>query len=111
MFSLFHKKRQSNYAPWVFVGILVFFMLLSPSRPAIGLAGGGAILMLGSILIEINRKQIWDNYKQNYKPSKSQLDRLWSEPKDIYYKLNVLFVWPLVFVTGLLSITVAYLLD
>ncbi len=88
MFAMFRKKRLANHSPWAFVVVLVLFMILSFPRPAIGLSGIGAILILGAILVEANRAVIWESYLKSYKPGKDKLQRMWSEPRQSYYRKN-----------------------
>lgn len=110
IFGLFHKHRETRYAGWSFVCVLALFLAISVTKPSVGLAGIGAVLVLGAIGVEANKLKIWEDYKANYKPSKSPLRELWAAPNENYYKANIYFVWPLTFLLGLASIYLAYLL-
>ena len=110
---LFHKKApEARLAGWSFVSLAVLFGVLMLSRPAVGLSGLGAILVLASILVEANKEQIWNDYVRHYRRAKSDvLPKELSEPNRLYYNLNVYLAWPAVFVLGLFSIGVAYTLS
>jgi hypothetical protein len=107
---LFHRHSpKARFASWAFLCLLVLFAALTASTPAVGLAGTGAVLVLSSLLIEANKRLIWENYKKNYKKTKTALPVVWSKPNLLYYNLNVYVVWPLVFLLGLAAIYAAYL--
>jgi hypothetical protein len=107
---LFHKKApEARLAGWSFVALAVLFIVLSLSKPAVGLSGLGAIMILAAMLIEANKDRIWEDYVRHYKHRQSDsLPKEWSEPNRLYYQLNVYFAWPLVFVLGLFAIGAAY---
>lgn len=96
-----HRTRKARFAEWSYLALLVLFAVIYTYSPSAGLAGMGAVLVLGSLLVEANKELIWESYKKGYKAKNSSL---WSKPDPLYYKLNVYLVWPLVFVVGLLAI-------
>ena len=60
----------------------------------------GAILMLIALLIEIEHKIIWKNYKNNYHKHQNEfIDKL-LKPNETVYNLNIYVVWPLVLILG-----------
>jgi len=102
-------KRPARFAVWAFVDLFALFAALSVYKPVVGITGLGAVLILASILIEANKEMIWEGYKQVYKKSSLEWRNQLSEPKEIYYKLNVYVIWPMMFFLGLLAILAAFL--
>jgi hypothetical protein len=111
MFLSLHHRRPRQLVGWSFAGLLAIFVAIATLRPEVGLAGAGAVLVLMAVLVEIQSDSIWKEYKHSYKPTKNKLLNELSVPKEGYYKANVYFVWPVVFVVGIVSIYVAYLLS
>lgn len=106
---LFHRSTpRARFAGWAFVDLVVLFSAISLYRPAAGLSGLGAVLILGSVLVEANKDAIWQGYKKTYKKSKDPWQELWNRPNELYNTLNVYLVWPLIFILGLASIYAAY---
>lgn len=102
------KSRPARFATWAFADLLVLFSILSLYRPAVGLAGLGAVLILISILVEANRQQIWEGYKKAYKKSQNPFTRTFHQPREVYNQLNIYLVWPVVFLLGLAAIYAAF---
>lgn len=108
---LFRKSiPAARFAGWAFVDLIILFSAISLYRPAAGLAGLGAVLVLASILVEANREMIWQGYKKSYKKTKDPMHEIWHKPREIYNQLNVYLVWPLFFLLGLVSIYAAYVI-
>lgn len=60
----------------------------------------GAVLILIALLVEIEHKVIWKNYKKSYHKHKNKtVDKL-LKPNKIVYNLNIYVVWPLVLILG-----------
>ncbi len=60
----------------------------------------GAVLVLIALLVEIEHRPIWKNYKKSYHKHKNKtVDKL-LRPNKIVYNLNIYVVWPLVLVLG-----------
>lgn len=110
MSLFFHTNKPRQYGNWTFAILLSIFVVISFYKPAVGLAGSGALLILGAIIVEMYSKSIWADYKSSYRPSKDKLRQFWSEPKEIYYKANIYFVWPVVLLFGIMSVAIAYVL-
>jgi hypothetical protein len=110
---IFQKaKPQTRVAGWAFVSLLALFWAISLSgKPVVGLTGMGAVLVLGSLTVEANKRVIWEQYKKGYKTrGKSEVYKIWHQPDPTYYYLNVYLIWPLMFLLGLGSIYAAYLI-
>lgn len=60
----------------------------------------GALLVLIALLVEIEHKIIWKNYKKNYHKHKNKTVDNLLKPNEWVYKVNVYVVWPLVLVLG-----------
>lgn len=105
-----HKTPKPAFIPGMFLGLLGFFVLFLDTRPVLALSGIGVTLIIAGVLVEKNRVEIWDEYRAEYK-KRHKFFGLWSEPKQIYYTLNVSFVWPLVILLGILSLYAAYVLS
>ena len=110
--SLFvrHKVPQARFGSLMFLGLLIIFMWTGQTKPIYGLTGIGVTLIVTSILVEANRDRIWDMYKKAYKKQKGFAGMM-SKPNKIYYNLNVYFLWPIVFMIGVVSLFVAYMLS
>jgi hypothetical protein len=107
VFIIRRHTRPVRFAGWVFVDLLVLFGVIGVTKPAVGLAGLGAVLILSSMLVLANHRTIWENYQKNYK--KFGTGGLWTKPNPIIYRLNAYLVWPLIFILGLASIYAAYM--
>lgn len=105
----FGKKYSPRFARWAFLDLILLFAVIYWFDPKVGLAGLGALLMLAAILIEANKDYIWQEYKAGFKKLKKAQRSVWNEPKDIYYQVNVYFLWPLVFLVGLYAVWAAIL--
>lgn len=110
--SLFvrHKVPQARFASLLFIILLTAFMWMGQYKPTYGLTGIGVTLIIASILIEANRDRIWETYRRSYKKQKG-LAGMMSKPNKVYYNLNVYFLWPVVFLIGVVSLFVAYMLS
>lgn len=60
----------------------------------------GALLVLIALLVEIEHKIIWKNYKKSYHKHKNKTVDNLLKPNEWVYKINVYVVWPLVLVLG-----------
>jgi hypothetical protein len=103
-----HKVPQPRFAPTLFIGLLAIFILLGNSKPAVGLAGIGATSVIAAVLVELNRVRIWETYRKAYRKSQG-MKGIWTKPSDIYYIINVIILWPLIFVLGALCLYAAYM--
>jgi hypothetical protein len=99
-----------RFAQWAFLDLFVLFCILFWYKPAVGLSGMGAVMVLGSLMVAANSAAIWQEYKHSYKPSGvAWRDRL-SEPRVVYYQLNRLVLVPLILLLGLAAILLGFLL-
>lgn len=110
MFSkLFRRRRQPQtyYAQGFFLVLFAFFTVVTLVKPTFGLVGLGTLAILAAGVIELNSGRIWDDYRKAYKKQR-HFTGMWHEPKEIYYRLNVYVLWPLVALSGALCLWVAY---
>lgn len=110
---LFHRNhsRPARFIQWSFLELIVLFVVIATNKPAVGLAGVGATLVIASLLVLSNKDYIWDNYKKHYKkPKNSPLLVSLTEPTKTALTLNVYFLWPAIFFLGLASVYAAYLI-
>lgn len=105
-----HKTPAPRYAPGLFLGLVVAFGVLGQTKPVVGLAGLGTVLIVTGVLIELNRVRIWDNYRKTYKKQKG-LANIWNKPSPIYYTINVAFLWPFIVFLGVVCLYAAYMLQ
>lgn len=110
---LFIKRTpKARFVTWAFFCLLVFFLALATQKPAIGLTGAGAILILLALTVEANKERIWKDYKKSYKRNKdSWIPEAWTKPTQAYYNVNVYVLWPLVFIVGFVAIATAYFIS
>jgi len=104
-----HKTPKPRFAPGLFLGFLVAFVLLGQTKPVFGLVGLGTTLIVTGVLVELNRQRIWDDYVKAYRKRKG-LKGILTKPNEIYYTINVLFLWPLIIFLGFICLWSAYLL-
>ena len=102
-----HRKAKPRYAEGLFLGLLLMFALLTQIKPAFGLVGLGTLAILAAGVVELNSQRIWDEYRKGYKKQR-RFTGFWHEPKDIYFKLNVYVLWPLVALLGALCLWAGY---
>src|SRR5882724_10660911 len=106
MFSrLFYRRLEPNFVPQLFIILLIFFAVVTQTKLAVGLTGLGTVALIVSILVEANRRRVWDDYVASYK--KSHYHSRWHEPKRLYYLLNVAVLWPAVALLGLYCLWLA----
>jgi len=105
-----HKTPQPRFAPGVFLGFILAFVMLGQSSPVFGLAGLGTTLVVAGVLVELNRQRIWDNYAKSYRKLKGYKG-IWTKPSPVYYTINVLFLWPLIIFLGFVCLWAAYALN
>jgi len=105
-----HKTPQPRFAPSLFVGLLAVFVIMGQARPLVGLVGIGTTLVVAATLVELNRRRIWEDYRKSYRKHKG-MSALWTKPNDLYYNLNVVFLWPFIFFLGVVCLYAAYALS
>jgi hypothetical protein len=104
------KTPAPCFAPVLFLALLVLFAILGQTSPVVGLTGLGTTAIITAVLVEVNRKRIWDTYKKNYKKQKGMSGVL-SKPNHIYYSINVRVLWPFILFLGLICLWAAYTLS
>ncbi|HSX01661.1 MAG TPA: hypothetical protein VLF67_05470 [Candidatus Saccharimonas sp.] len=102
-----HPIPQAQFAPGLFLVLIIIFGLVAQIRPVFGLACLGTTSILAAALIELNRVRIWEMYRKAYKKHKA-FHSPWHEPRDTYYRINVVILWPLVAALGALCLWAAY---
>lgn len=105
---IFHRHHpKARAAEWVYLVLLLLFTTILYVRPAVGIAGIGALFVLSSLQVLANKDYIWENYTKTYKKSRGKARAKLLEPTPLAYRLNVLFLWPLILFTGLALIAVS----
>jgi hypothetical protein len=104
-----HKMPPPRFGQGLFLGLVIVFAVIAQVKPAIGLAGLGTVAIITAALVELNRERIWEDYRKLYKKSKG-LKGVWHEPRETYYRINIVILWPFVAVLGVLSLWVAYMI-
>jgi hypothetical protein len=104
-----HKVPEARFLPGLFLGLLLFFVILGQSKPVVGLVGLGTVLLVAGALVEFNRTRIWENYKKTYKKNK-KLAGFWNQPSDVYYMINVVLLWPFIMFIGFVCLWASYVL-
>jgi hypothetical protein len=104
-----HKIPGPHFAPWAFLALLALFVLMGQSRPVVGLVGLGTTAVLGALLVELNHKRIWEEYRRAYKKQRGLAGTL-SAPSMLYYNINVYLLWPFVLAIGLICLYAAFML-
>ncbi len=104
-----HKVPQPRFAPGLFIGLLAIFALMGQSKPVVGLVGIGTTAVVAAVLVEVNRRRIWESYRKSYR-KRAGLMGLWTKPNAVYYTLNVAFLWPFILFLGIVCLWAAYVL-
>lgn len=104
-----HKTPQPQFAPGVFLGLLALFIIMGIAKPLVGLVGIGTTAVIAAVLVEVNRVRIWEDYRKAYRKQKG-LKGLLTKPDDSYYIINVVILWPLILLLGVLCLYSAYVL-
>jgi hypothetical protein len=105
-----HKTPQPRFAPGLFIVLLAGFVVVGQYKPVMALVGIGTTAIVAAVLVELNRKRIWDDYRKSYKKLKG-VKGLWTKPNELYYTINVGFLWPFVLFLGILCLWAAYMLS
>jgi hypothetical protein len=104
-----HKTPEPRFAPGVFVGLVAAFSILGQTKPVVGLVGLGTVLLVTAVLIEVNRRRIWDTYNKAYKKRKG-IKGMWTKPNPVFYTINVVFLWPFIIFLAVICLWAAYIL-
>jgi len=104
------KTPAPRFAPVLFLALLILFAIIGQTRPAIGLAGLGTTAIITAVLVEVNRKRIWETYRKNYRRQKGFKGAL-TGPNRIYYSINVRILWPFILFLGVVCLWAAYSLS
>jgi hypothetical protein len=105
-----HNTPAPRFAPGLFVALMAAFTILGQTKPIVGLTGLGVTLVAAGTLVELNRRMIWENYRKTFRKTRG-LKGLWTKPAPIYYTINVVILWPLIIVLGILTLWAAYILS
>jgi hypothetical protein len=104
------KVPAPRFAPGLFLALLIIFIVVGQAQPTLALVGIGTTILIAGALIELNRKRIWETYLKSYKKQKG-LAGAWNRPSELYYNINVYFLWPFVMFLGAMCLYAAYLLS
>jgi hypothetical protein len=105
-----HKQPRPKFGGWAFLILVGVFAWYAQIHPVFGLTGLGTVLVVATILVELNRKLIWENYRKLYKQRKS-MRSIWLEPHPFVYELNVRVLMPILGLLGVWCLWAAYLLS
>lgn len=61
----------------------------------------GTALVLIALLVELEHRIIWKNYRRHYHPHSNKFVDAMLKPNRWVYALNVYVLWPLVFILGM----------
>ncbi|QQR52258.1 hypothetical protein IPG36_06905 [bacterium] len=107
---LHHKSPEPQFAPALFLLLLTVFTVVVQIKPILGLAGLGTTAVLASCLVLINRKQIWEEYLKAYHKRRGLAGAL-TAPSNLYYVINVAFLWPLILFLGVCCLYIAWVIS
>lgn len=105
-----HKVPPPRFAPGLFLALLIIFIIVGQAQPILALVGIGTTILIAGALVELNRRRIWETYLKTYRKRKG-LAGVWSRPSQLYYNINVYFLWPFVMLLGAMCLYAAYLLS
>jgi hypothetical protein len=104
-----HKIPAPHFLPGLFLASLAVFVLLGQTKPIVGLVGLGTTSVIAALLVEANRKRIWEEYRRTYRKQKGFRGVL-SAPNPLYYTINVTVLWPFILLLGIACLYAAYIL-
>lgn len=61
----------------------------------------GTALVLIALLVELEHRIIWKNYRRHYHPHPNKFVDALIKPNRWVYALNIYVLWPMVFVLGM----------
>ena len=64
----------------------------------------GAFCAIFALYVELRHKSIWERSTHSYRRSTSILVHTLIRPSKISYRVNVFFIWPIVFALGVWSV-------
>ncbi len=102
-----HRTSKPRYIQVLFFGLFLLFAIVAQVKPVFGLVGLGTLAILAAGVVELHSRRIWDEYRKGYKKQR-RFTGLWHEPKEIYFRLNIYVLWPLVALLGALCLWVGY---
>jgi hypothetical protein len=106
-----HHHELGRAISWWFAAALAVGLLETQIHLSLGLYIVGILLVAAALLVEARSKSIWDDYRRRYRYRKgSRFPEFWTQPRRIYYLLNVWVVWPLVALTGIAAIVAGWYL-
>jgi hypothetical protein len=100
-----HKTPQPQFAPGAFLGLIALFVVMGVAKPLIALVGLG----IAAVLVEVNRVRIWETYRKSYRKQKG-LKGVFTQPSQTYYMINVVVLWPVILLLGVMCLYAAYIL-
>jgi hypothetical protein len=105
-----HKSPDPQFAPALFLLLITVFTVIVQFKPVLGLAGLGTTSTLSACLVLLNRKRIWEEYLKAYHKRKGLAGSL-TAPNQIYYAINVAFLWPLILFLGVCCLYIAWVIS
>jgi hypothetical protein len=104
-----HKTPQPQFAPGAFLGLIALFVVMGVAKPLIALVGLGTTAVIAAVLVEVNRVRIWETYRKSYRKQKG-LKGVFTQPSQTYYMINVVVLWPVILLLGVMCLYAAYIL-
>lgn len=101
-------KRKDSWGRMVGLVIFLWFLVLTYMGSLFGQLGLGMVLFVGGIWSLARSKDVWQNYKADWKKLPKAQKNSWNEPKEIYYYVNLLIFIPLAIALGLALIFLSY---
>jgi hypothetical protein len=102
------KSFRNPTGSLTLLGGLIVLAYLVYAQPRGGLAVVGAVLVLGSYWLHRRHRQIWTDYRKQYRKSKNPLTEALNRPRLIYYRINVYVIIPLLAILGLVALYSAW---
>ncbi|MDQ5944445.1 MAG: hypothetical protein QG658_513 [Patescibacteria group bacterium] len=101
-------KRKDDWGRLVGLVIFLWFLILTSMGNLFGQLGLGMLLFVGGIWTLARSKNVWEEYRADWKKLPKSQRTQWNEPKEVYYYINLLVLIPLSIALGLALIFLSF---
>ncbi len=106
---LFHHKSKTlkpQFAPWLYVALILIFATVAQSQVIVGLTGLGVTLLIAGVILELNSPKVWADSVQWRKKTKNIA--WYTRPNELLYQIHIWILWPTVILLGIAALVSAY---
>ncbi len=97
--------QRSKHLPAVALAVMGVCAIATFSHPVPALFVLGVVMITTAVMVLSDADKIWSEYKLHYLARKRKGEySVWSEPRELYRRLNVYVIWPGVLLLGMASV-------